>query len=658
MMCLARVALLISVALALLPAAVRAQHPPRIPAARMSVAPVIDGNIGADEWKEATKVSGFVDPVTGKRAQDQTDAYIGYTDEAIYVAFYARDSHPKGIVGREITPGAEFNGEDTVTFRINPYGARTYDGRSQFSVNVLNTQQDSIAGGRAAKREWRGVWKSAVARQPDGYSLEMKIPWKVLNYPPGKRLNMDLDFVRFQARGQVTSRWASTSVYDRPELSGFWVGVDPPPVSQQQKTEFLGYVAPEAERGDATVRSGLNVRHHFTPLLTGLLSIEPDFRNIESQIAGIDFSHTEKYLDESRPFFNEGSDYFDLTGEFTVGRMFYSRRIETFDYGVKAFGNVTPDFSVGALATVDTGNETAAVFRAANNFGPKASASVFSTFDDRPGGTNSLWGLTGSVRHGSFTADTQLSASRQNGQAPNSAGAFSVGYDVPRYLAILRYEWVQPDFQAPLAYIPWTDRRGAYLFLDHFMEWRHGPLRNLDVNSFVSSFFTDEGEEQQRGVETFASATTRGDVAITVGKTMTSYSNSLDNLWSVQTTLNASNRFRQYSASWETGTRGGTPSNFYNVGATYRLFKKLDVGLQQSILAYNGSDSQTIVSIGSELSPARSITGRMVAQNGDVNAYLAYRNGGLGGTELFFILGDPNAATTVARVSIKVVFAF
>jgi hypothetical protein len=658
MECLVRLFSLISVALVLAPVAILAQRPPRIQAAKLSAAPVIDGKIGADEWKQATKVTAFVDPVTGKAAQDQTEAYVGYTGEAIFVAFYAHDSHPEGIVGREITPGAEFNGEDTVTFRINPYGARTYDGRSQFSVNVLNTQQDFIAGGRAAKREWRGVWKSAVARQPDGYSVEMKIPWKVLNYPPGKGLNMDLDFVRFQARGQVTSRWASTSVSDRPELSGFWVGVDPPPVSLQRKTEFLGYVAPEAERGDATVRSGLDVRHHFTPLLTGLLSIEPDFRNIESQIAGIDFSHTEKYLDESRPFFNEGSGYFDLTDDYTIGHLFYSRRIETFDYGVKAFGNISPTFSMGALATVDTGNETAAVFRAANNFGPKASASVFSTYDGRPGSTNGLWGMTAFVRHGSFTADTQLSASRQSEQASNSAGAFSVGYDVPRYFALLRYEWVQPDFQAPLAYIPWTDRRGAYLYLDHFMEWRHGPLRNLDVNTYASSFFTYEGEEQQRGVDTFASLTTRRDVAITVGKTMTNYSNALDNLWSIQTTLNASNRFRQYSAGWETGTRGGTPSNFYNVGATYRLFKNLDVGFQQSILAYNGSDSQTIVSIGSELSPARAITGRMVAQNGDLNAYLAFRNGGLGGTELFIILGDPNAATTVARVSVKVVFAF
>jgi len=53
--------------------------------------------------------------------------------------------------------------------------------------------------------------------------------------------------------------------------------------------------------------------------------------NVEQEVAGIEFTRSERILQDNRPFFSEGNDYFWLTGSYTFPRMFYSRRIGAFD---------------------------------------------------------------------------------------------------------------------------------------------------------------------------------------------------------------------------------------------------------------------------------------------------------------------------------------
>lgn len=624
----------------------------------MSAPPTIDGNVDPAEWKEASHVRGFIDPVTGKPTADVTEAWIGFDRQAIYVAFICHDAQPGGIVGREIHPGADFEGEDTVTFRINPFGTRAWDGRSRFTVNVLNTQNEEISGGRAAKREWRGEWTSATRRLPEGWSAEMRIPWKALNYPGGKGRSMDINLERFQARTRVGSEWANTTVAGRPEFSGFWEAVDPPPQDQKRRLQFLAYAAPEYGDGKLSLHEGLDVRYAVTPTITALASLSPDFRNIENQVAGVDFTRTERFLGETRPFFNEGGDFFSLSDGYSFGTMFYSQRIPTFDVGAKAFGRITPTFSAGALTTVQFGGQAASVARVQKSFGPKASMSAYTeSYSDGPL-ENQAAGLNGSVRRGSFNADFQLATEHGRGERPDTAGAYSIAYDVPRWFSIFRKEWIQPDFAPPLAYIPWTDRRGWYNYTEYFTDYRTGPFRSIDWNVSTTDFRTYDGKLQQRGTDIFASVTTRKDVQFSLNRTNTKYADGLDSVTGIGVTFNSSNRFKRFGGYFETGERASKPSNFLDLFSSFRVLRRLDLGFEYSALRFDGTDTLAIVTLGSELSRTRSITGRFVQRNGKQNAYLAFRNGGLSGTEYYFILGDPNADTFQRRISVKVVWAF
>ena len=52
------------------------------------------------------------------------------------------------------------------------------------------------------------------------------------------------------------------------------------------------------------------------------------------------------------------------------------------------------------------------------------------------------------------------------------------------------------------------------------------------------------------------------------------------------------------------------------------------------------------------------VAGRLVDSTGGLNAYVAYRQKVRRGTDLYLILGDPNADKTTARIAIKGVRTF
>ena len=84
----------------------------------------------------------------------------------------------------------------------------------------------------------------------------------------------------------------------------------------------------------------------------------------------------------------------------------------------------------------------------------------------------------------------------------------------------------------------------------------------------------------------------------------------------------------------------------------------MDLALNGVFQNRDGLVQQHIATVNYEISPTRSVGGRLVAQNGDINAYFFYHNSGGKGTEYYFILGDPNATKTVRSAQLKMVFAF
>ena len=63
--------------------------------------------------------------------------------------------------------------------------------------------------------------------------------------------------------------------------------------------------------GDAEAEAGVSIRWGITPDLTANLTINPDFSQVEADVAQLDVNNRfALFYPEARPFFLEGADYF------------------------------------------------------------------------------------------------------------------------------------------------------------------------------------------------------------------------------------------------------------------------------------------------------------------------------------------------------------
>ena len=223
---------------------------------------------------------------------------------------------------------------------------------------------------------------------------------------------------------------------------------------------------------------------------------------------------------------------------------------------------------------------------------------------------------------------------------------------------MVRGMWVQPDFDPALGYVPWTDRRGYYAYGEYNNEYRTGRLLRTNASMYAPNFETYAGAIQQRGYDCSVNFIDRRDIRYHIEADRTAYENGSDDVKNFGLTFNTSNRFRRFGINYENGYRADKPSSYLTMGLSWRVWRRLDISLNQAVLRYEGSDRQTIIAVGYELSPTRSLSGRFVDHNGDQNAYVAFRQAGGKGNEYYLIIGDPNATRTVSRVSFKVVWAF
>ncbi|GIV16207.1 MAG: hypothetical protein KatS3mg022_1642 [Armatimonadota bacterium] len=630
-----------------------------IPAVRTAIPPTIDGRLDDEAWRNAPVAKEFIDPYTGKPAVDQTEAYILYDNTAIYVAFYCHDSQPEAIVAREIRPGSDFPGEDTVTFQIDPYFSRNWVNISAFIVNALGTQNERIAGGRAAKREWRGVWQAAVQRVADGWTVEMRIPWEVLNYPStNSAVNMSINFKRDHARTRIDYFWSDVTPMRRPELMGIWQGVEPPRASNRKALQLLSYLTPEwQDGGGQKVHAGLDVRYTPTPQLTGVLSLFPDFRNIEEAVEGIEFSRSERFVEETRPFFMEGIRYFDLTEPYGIGRLFYSQRIEGFDTGLKVFGNLNSALSLGVLSTFRGERDKVSVAHLRYAMAERGGWSVYGLLRrgrDYP--HHDAYGVSGNVRFGNFRVGGKWIYARE-ADTGGVATDVSLNYEVPRWFSGLRWARIAPDFRASLGLVYFTDRQGLSWYTRYDNEIRQGPIREVEADVFLRDYTHCDGTPFEKGVQASLGVTLRSDYRIGIEHEVATFEGTHDRVYQIHLQGNVSNRFRRWGVSYEFGQRSDRDIRFIGFGVTRRLFGKLDVGLNGSILRFDENHDQYILTIGWEFDELRALSARLVHQDGNVNWYLAYRSAGGVGQDLYIIIGDPNAERFTERIALKWVWA-
>ena len=628
---------------------------------------MIRGDLSDPIWKSGAVATGFVDLQNGSNVQDQTTVYFLYDEKYIYIGFNCLDSHPEGIVGRETVRDTKFiqnsngnqNREDNIEVDFDPFLTHQGNDISQFSVNAIGTPSAALAGGRGAKAEWKGDWESKVKRSAAGWTCEMRIPWASFNYPSGKqKVSMGINFQRFQDRTKLNSIWSNTTTQNFIELEGIWDQVQVPQAAFKSKLSVLPYLLTGVQDGEESAKVGVDARYTITPQLTAVGSYNPDFSTVEGAIQSIQFSHTVHSVQERRPFFLEGGNYFfDQTNLNDIGLFFYSNRVPTFDLGAKLYGKLAANDSIGLLDTNSFSGRNDFVGKYEHSFSETSSSGAMIVQTESPSGHNTIGVLDDHQRWGKLAFET-LDA---NSSGPGAGGGGNVvsTYYADKFLtSMVQFSDVSNNFLTPDGYIPYSGYKGFLGVEDWSAAWREGMFRSTDLTLVDLDWKQMDGKPYFGGIQASYALETRSDWHLELDYVDLKFMGVRDNTVGLNVISGVSNRFHQIGFQITTGELGGERATSIGPVVTLRVLKKLDLSYSSYLQNRLGIAQQHVLTMNYEISPTKSFGGRVVSQNGNNNAYLFYHNSGGKGTEFYFIVGDPNALRTVRSLQAKWVFSF
>ncbi|MCW5942622.1 MAG: hypothetical protein KIS66_10350 [Fimbriimonadaceae bacterium] len=649
------VALLVACALAV---PVFADHSRRLPAQKIATPPTIDGTIGAEEWAGIAPTAGFVNQSDDSPDRYGTTVWAAYDAKAVYLAFRLDDPDPKAIRRVEYRRGANVEGDDMVMFGFNPFRTFQEDEFTVFQVGAGGGLDVDWAGGRAAKREWQGEWDAKVRVTDKGWEVEAIIPWRVLQLPPAGVRDIEINFARSVPRSQTTLLWSNIGSDDRYEKNGVWTGVEIPQSGEANTIQVLPYQILGTGKTDGTeFNTGLDARYQAGSRLTGLMSVNPDFKNIENAVLGLEYSRFERLADERRPFFVEGGDYLQWGG--MSAKMFAPQRIRTFDVGAKAFGKLADDQTFGALVTTRFDRETALAARYERTFkaGNLVRFGVARLEDKVSGLRNTAAGIDAFVQGERWGGDVILGHTDDSTRGPGRRFDADLTYR-QRYLnGYLGWQEISGGFLPRLGFAPRTGFRGLNGGLFYEREFTQGTVSEVDAGINVSDLRNEKGGGVfQRMVESFLSVGTRTGPHMSASVTQAEYANGFDRFYSAELTYPNNSPTRRIELAATVGTVGGRRFVAYGLGGNYRFANRLTFssGLEWQRI---GSDRehQFVFNLGYEIDKYRSVSGRTIVRDGGTNWYLAFRQSGNLGAEYFLIVGDPNANAFRRRIVAKVV---
>ena len=304
----------------------------------------LDGQLDDLVWQKASFRSDLLQrkPYDGTAASEPTKFAILFDDDNLYVGIYAYDSAVEQIKGI-LTRRDEESPSDWVAVGFDSYNdKRTGFG---FGINPAGVKIDMRwFNDENQDNNWDAIWEGKTAIQSNGWSAELKIPFRELRFSNDGAQTFGVQIYREISRLNEEDWWANWPQNESGFVRHFGTlkGLDNIPAQQRL------YVAPyintsvrkfeelvdETHPNDYNVGKnlGADIKYGLTNDLTIDVTINPDFGQVEADPAQLNLSAFESYFPEKRPFFVEGSNIFNYSLGFGDGdlqnlSLFYTRRI-------------------------------------------------------------------------------------------------------------------------------------------------------------------------------------------------------------------------------------------------------------------------------------------------------------------------------------------
>ncbi|MFN7982261.1 MAG: DUF5916 domain-containing protein [Vicinamibacterales bacterium] len=320
---------------------------------------VLDGRLDEPFWKNVSPAANFmqVDPDNGKPATEQTEVRIVYNADTLYIAALCLDSEPDRWLGYQRRRDEFLSSDDRFMWTIDTFS----DAQSGyfFEMNPSGLMGDSLMGGGIDNRQWDGIWNARVHRGDYGWSIEVAIPFRSLNFDPNSD-QWGINFqrtVRRKNEDSIWMGWARNQGLRRMTNAGVLTGIRN--VSQGHGLDVKPYALATGESSPGrgkngfanSADAGVDVFYSPTPGLRSVLTVNTDFAQTEVDQRQVNLTRFSLFFPEKRDFFLDGAPYFafgsPLSGDLIVNP-FFSRRIgltpsgtpQTINYGAKLTGQM------------------------------------------------------------------------------------------------------------------------------------------------------------------------------------------------------------------------------------------------------------------------------------------------------------------------------
>jgi hypothetical protein len=323
--------------------------PAPLPITRTSAPIVLDGALDDAAWQTAAKIDRFYEtsPADNTPPKVNTIAYVTYDEKYFYIGVRAEDPEPKKIRAPFVDRDGVIGTDDNIAIFLDTRN----DKRSaiELRVNPRGVQGDGIFNDANLNEDFSPdfYYDTAATIDDRGWSAEFRIPfsslrysaadpqtWNILvwrNYPRDFRYALHSAPLPRGSNCIICHSHALVGLTGLPAASHF---VAAPYVTAQQVAQPIDGLGSSLDNGDFETDLGLDLK--WTPTANNALdlTINPDFSQVESDVAQITVNQRfAVFFPEKRPFFLEGFDLFD-----TPMRVAYTRTVTSPQFGLRATG--------------------------------------------------------------------------------------------------------------------------------------------------------------------------------------------------------------------------------------------------------------------------------------------------------------------------------
>ncbi|HSW30223.1 MAG TPA: DUF5916 domain-containing protein [Longimicrobiales bacterium] len=306
----------------------------------------MDGRLDEEAWSSAVPVSDFTqqEPTEGGAPSHLTEIRVVYDADALYIGAKIHDD-PDGILAHQKQRDAGLGTDDRFMWILDTF----MDGRTGyfFEINAAGLMGDGLLGGGGGfgggggggrggfgvNKSWDGIWEARVARLPDGWSAEIRIPFSTLNFDPTLD-TWGINFQRTIRRNNEEILWRGyrrNQGLQRPIHAGRVTGLKG--LSQGVGVQLRPSAVATWKRVESNVDPttfprdvSLDLGYSITPSLRASLSVNTDFAEVEVDDRRVNLTRFPMRFPERRAFFLEGSGVFSFA-ESSGASPFFSRRI-------------------------------------------------------------------------------------------------------------------------------------------------------------------------------------------------------------------------------------------------------------------------------------------------------------------------------------------